>query len=151
MLTRGHTQSAADGGSEPQWRGMEERTRTSILIAEDNETNLQTVGDYLEDHGFRVLVARDGVEAIERLRTEEPALVLMDIQMPVMDGLEAIRQIRADPALAGLPVIALTALAMDGDRERCLRAGADDYLSKPVSLRELVRLIRQLLQQPDPA
>jgi signal transduction histidine kinase/CheY-like chemotaxis protein len=120
----------------------------TILLAEDNEANIHTIGDYLLDHGFQLIVARNGAEAIEHLRTEIPALVLMDIQMPVMDGLEAIRHIRSDAALSGVPIIALTALAMAGDRERCLTAGADDYLSKPVTLRELEQRIRQLLELP---
>jgi len=126
-------------------------TGPCILLAEDNETNIQTIGDYLMDHGFRVVVARDGREAIEQVRTVQPVLILMDIQMPVMDGIEAIRHIRADPELARMPIIALTALAMPGDREHCIAAGADDYLSKPVSLRELTQHVRQHLKVPGPA
>ena len=116
-----------------------------ILLAEDNETNIQTIGDYLLDHGFRVLVARNGKEALDQIREEQPSLILMDVQMPVMDGLTAIRQIRADPSLGSQPIIALTALAMTGDRERCLAAGADDYMSKPVVLRELLQRILNIL------
>jgi CheY-like chemotaxis protein len=97
--------------------------------------------DYLEDKGYRVTIARNGVEMIERASEERPALILMDIQMPVMDGLEAIRHIRADAELANIPIIALTALAMRGDRERCLAAGANDHLAKPVSLKGLIQAI----------
>ena len=122
-----------------------------ILLAEDNETNIQTIGDYLMDHGFRMLVARNGIEAIHQVRAEKPSLVLMDIQMPVMDGLEAIRNIRTDSAQARMPIIALTALAMPGDRERCLDAGADDYFSKPVILHDLALRISQLLDPTNPA
>jgi CheY-like chemotaxis protein len=83
--------------------------------------------------------------AVECVRERRPALILMDIQMPVMDGLAAIREIRADPQSADTPIVALTALAMPGDRERCLAAGSTDYLSKPVSLKTLAELVRRLL------
>lgn len=116
-----------------------------ILLAEDNEANIQLLTDYLTDEGYRVVTARNGLEAIERATAERPALIVMDIQMPGMDGLEATRRIRADTQLADIPVIALTALAMPGDRERCLAAGANDYLSKPVSLKKLVGTIAAYL------
>ena len=88
-----------------------------------------------------MVVARNGAAALSRAHDAKPDLILMDIQMPGMDGLEAIRRIRATPRLAAIPIIAVTALAMAGDRERCLAAGADDYLSKPVSLKGLVTTI----------
>ena len=92
-------------------------------------------------------VARDGAEAIERAKEERPDLILIDIQMPGMDGLEATRRLRADANLADIPVIALTALAMPGDRELCLGAGANEYLSKPVSLKGLVQVIEVQLNR----
>jgi CheY-like chemotaxis protein len=95
--------------------------------------------------GNRVVVARNGADAIARARDMHLDVILMDMQMPDMDGLEATRRIRTDPGLAPIPIIALTALAMPGDRERCMEAGADDYLSKPVSLNGLVRTIEQQL------
>ena len=116
-----------------------------ILVAEDNEMNLQALVDYLTAIEFRVTVARNGVEAIQRAQEDPPAAIIMDIQMPIMDGLEAIGHIRAIPALARVPIIALTALAMPGDRERCLAAGATDYLSKPVRLKQLVKTIEAQL------
>jgi signal transduction histidine kinase/CheY-like chemotaxis protein len=116
-----------------------------ILLAEDNEINVKFLADYLADKGYRVIVARNGAEALERAREERPKLILMDIQMPGMDGLEATRRIRADDELADIPIIAVTALAMSGDRERCLAAGANDYLSKPVGLRNLVSIIETYL------
>jgi CheY-like chemotaxis protein len=97
--------------------------------------------DYLEAKGCCVVVAHDGHEAIAQVQQQRPDLILMDIQMPNMDGLEATRRLRSDVRTADIPVIALTALAMPGDRERCLEAGADAYLSKPVRLRELAELV----------
>ena len=120
-----------------------------ILLAEDNESNIHTFVDYLQAKGYRVIVARNGNEAIDLARAESPDLILMDIQMPGMDGLEATRRIRADtaPGVAAVPIIALTALAMPGDRERCLEAGASEYLSKPVSLRQLVDVIEVQIEE----
>ncbi len=116
-----------------------------ILLAEDNEANITTVSSYLVAKGYRVIIARNGVDAVDMATTAAPDLVLMDIQMPGMDGLEAMRCIRARPDLASLPIIALTALAMDNDCERCLEAGADRYVSKPVTLRKLVLMIEELM------
>ncbi len=112
-----------------------------ILLADDNQGNINTLSRYLLAKEYRVIVARNGGEAIARAREERPDLILMDIQMPMIDGLEATRRIRADAQLAKVPIIALTALAMPGDRERCLEAGMNDYMSKPVSLKRLVRAI----------
>jgi CheY-like chemotaxis protein len=121
----------------------------SILLAEDNETNIETITDYLLDKGYRVTVARNGREVLERMEEALPDIVLMDIQMPDVDGLEAIRHIRDNdsPAFATIPIIALTALAMPGDRERCLKAGADEYLSKPVSMKGLSEIIEAQLRR----
>jgi PAS domain S-box-containing protein len=124
-----------------------ETERPLILLAEDNEDNITTVSDYLLAKGYRVVVAREGAEAIQRAREERPDLILMDIQMPGMDGLEATQRLRAEAVQNGttVPIIALTALAMPGDRERCLAAGVDEYLSKPVSLKGLVQVIEAQL------
>jgi PAS domain S-box-containing protein len=116
-----------------------------ILLAEDNEENIAMLSDYLNTQGYRVEIVRNGLEALESTRQKHPALILMDIQMPVMDGLEAIRRIRSDSAFAHVPIIALTALAMAGDRERCIKAGASDYMSKPVSLKKLLQMIQSHL------
>jgi CheY-like chemotaxis protein/anti-sigma regulatory factor (Ser/Thr protein kinase) len=120
--------------------------RGLILLAEDNLANILTIGDYLESHGYQVLFAHDGVEAIGKALENLPNLILMDIQMPIMDGLEAIRRLRAMPRFASTPIIALTALVMPGDRERCLEAGASEYMSKPVSLKMLVKTIQDLMK-----
>ncbi len=118
-----------------------------VLVAEDNETNIITVQDGLTAYGYKVIVTREGIEAIERAQEIKPAIILMDIQMPGMDGLEATKQIRADAdeQLAKTPIIALTALAMPGDKERCLAAGANVYFSKPLNIKRLVEEIETLL------
>ncbi|WP_446402232.1 PAS domain S-box protein [Coleofasciculus sp. C1-SOL-03] len=118
-----------------------------ILLAEDNEANIVTLTDYLHSKGFRVVLARNGMEAVQQAKQYIPDLILMDIQMPEMDGLAATCQIRADRNLPGMPIIAVTALAMPGDREKCLAAGATEYMAKPISLKRLVKLIEQYLNQ----
>ena len=116
-----------------------------ILFAEDNMVNIEAYMDYLKSIGHRIIPAVNGYEAIERAQEFKPDLILMDIQMPWMDGLEAIRRLRAMPQFAQTPIIALTALAMPGDRERCLAAGANTYLAKPVGLKMLAAEIERLL------
>jgi CheY-like chemotaxis protein len=99
----------------------------------------------LESKGYRLDYAPNGLVAVQRARELQPAIILMDIQMPVMDGFTAIRELRADPKTQGIPIVALTALAMAGDRDRCLAAGATEYLGKPVSLKALAELVARLL------
>ncbi len=116
-----------------------------ILLVEDNETNIETISEYLPVWGYQLTVANSGTEALAKAHEEKPDLILMDIQIPEIDGLTAVRQLRQQETLNRVPIIALTALAMSGDRERCLEAGADEYLSKPVQLSQLIRLINELL------
>jgi CheY-like chemotaxis protein/signal transduction histidine kinase len=116
-----------------------------ILIAEDNELNIDTIASYLNAKGYRTIWADNGAEAISMTKSERPDLILMDIQMPEMDGITAIKQIRSDENFRALPIVALTALAMDGDRDRCLAAGANEYISKPIKLKQLVAIVQQLL------
>jgi CheY-like chemotaxis protein len=103
---------------------------------------------YLEARGYRIAIAQNGSEALEMTSLTHPAAILMDLQMPVMDGLQATRLLRrqSDPKLANTPVIALTALALPGDRARALAAGANDYLSKPVDMGKLVEVIGKLIE-----
>jgi CheY-like chemotaxis protein len=115
-----------------------------ILMAEDNMANIQTVGGYLEAKGYNMQYAYNGQVAVTLARQLQPSLILMDIQMPVMDGLTAIKKISTDIVMKDIPIIALTALAMPGDRERCLAAGATEYISKPVKLKELLVLVEKL-------
>jgi PAS domain S-box-containing protein len=121
-----------------------------ILLVDDNLTTLETLSDYLEAKGYQVILAYDGTQAIEKTIEEHPDLILMDIQMPCMDGLEAVRRIRAKAEVGATPIIALTALAMPGDRERCLEAGVNDYLSKPVNLKRLKAAIEGLVGDKSP-
>jgi len=119
----------------------------TILLAEDNEANISMISDYLSIKGYQLAIAHDGEEAIEKYEQHKPDIILMDIQMPRMDGLEAIRYIRTKELGhddAPVPIIALTALAMTGDKEKCLAAGADKYLSKPVKLKELMATIEEI-------
>jgi CheY-like chemotaxis protein len=117
-----------------------------VLLAEDNMASILMVGEYLKSHGYRFVEAHDGLEAIEKAEATDPSIILMDIQMPVLDGLEAIRWLRTNPHFASTPIISLTALAMPGDRERCLEAGANEYMTKPVRLKHLKQTIENLLQ-----
>ena len=121
--------------------------KTRLLLAEDNEANVEAVAGYLEDTGYEVLVARDGNEAVAMADLHRPALILMDVQMPHLDGLAATQLLRRRPEFARTPVIALTALAMPGDEARCLAAGATAYITKPVVLKDLTATIRRLLDE----
>lgn len=114
-----------------------------ILLAEDNPTNVETFADYLSNRGYRLILANNGQEAVDMAIAHVPDLILMDIQMPVLDGLGAIELIRANVGIKHIPIIALTALAMKSDREQCLQAGADEYLTKPVKLAQLANIIQQ--------
>ncbi|MEZ4860594.1 MAG: response regulator [Caldilineaceae bacterium] len=116
-----------------------------VLLVDDNPLSLEGMQAYLENYGYRVIAATNGVTAVTQTQTHAPDLILMDIQMPQMNGLDAIRKIRQLSMHSHLPIIALTALAMPGDRERCLGAGADAYLSKPLSLRQLLQVMNQYL------
>ncbi len=117
-----------------------------ILIAEDNPSNLGVIHDYLLAHAYRMVTVVNGDEVLARTKEFRPDLILMDIQMPQMDGLEVMRILRRDTDFAHTPIIALTALVMPGDREKCLEAGADDYLEKPISLRLLLSTLEKHLQ-----
>ncbi len=112
-----------------------------ILLVEDNEANIFALSEYLEFKEYRVAVARTGLEALEMVRTVRPALVLMDVHLPRMDGLEVTRRIRAEADFKSLPILAVTALALADDRERCLAAGVTDYLAKPIDLERLDALL----------
>ncbi|HEV7590163.1 MAG TPA: response regulator [Longimicrobium sp.] len=119
-----------------------------LLLVEDNEMNRDMLSRRLERKGYQVVLAVDGQSGVELAGTEAPDLVLMDMSLPVLDGWEATRRLKGDPATAHLPVIALTAHAMSGDRERALAAGCDDYDTKPIELPRLLGKIEALLGAP---
>lgn len=118
-----------------------------VLLVEDNEMNRDMLSRRLSRKGFEVSVALDGAAALESAAVDLPDLILMDMSLPVMDGWEATRRIKADAATAAIPVIGLTAHAMEGDREKCLAAGCDDYDTKPVDLPRLLEKMRNQLSR----
>jgi CheY-like chemotaxis protein len=118
-----------------------------ILLVEDNEMNRDMLSRRLERKGFTVLVAVDGAEGVSKARGELPDLILMDMNLPILDGWEATRQIKADELTRKIPVIGLTAHAMAGDREKCLAAGCDQYDTKPVDFTSLLGKIREFLPE----
>jgi CheY-like chemotaxis protein len=119
-----------------------------VLVVDDDVRNIFALSSVLERHGMQVHTASTGQEAIARLQTTaDIALVLMDIMMPEMDGYETTRAIREDARFRSLPIVALTAKAMKGDREKCLEAGASDYLAKPVNTDQLLSMLRQWLHR----
>ncbi len=120
-------------------------TRPLVLVIEDNEQNLYLARFLLEQNGFAVAEARDGVAGLEQAKRLAPAAILLDIQLPEMSGYTVAAKLRAIPKLAGVPIIAVTSFAMVGDRERCLEAGATDYLEKPIDAAALLAKLRQHL------
>ena len=114
----------------------------TVLIVEDNEKSMKLFRDVLEVKGYRTLEATTGARAVELATRHLPDVVLMDVQLPDVDGVEALRRIRTNARTASLPVVAVTAQAMDGDRDRFLRAGFDAYLSKPVDIAELLDVVK---------
>jgi CheY-like chemotaxis protein len=116
-----------------------------ILIVEDNEMNRDMLSRRLARRGYEVVVAVDGAEGLARARAERPALILMDMSLPVIDGWEATRRLKADPETAAIPIIALTAHAMTSDRDKALEAGCDGYETKPVELPRLLEVMEKLL------
>jgi CheY-like chemotaxis protein len=117
-----------------------------ILLVEDNEMNRDMLSRRLQRKGYEVVLAMDGQSGVEMTQTQAPDLVLMDMSLPVLDGWEATRRLKADPATRHIPVIALTAHAMSSDREKAIEAGCDDYDTKPVELTRLLAKIEALLR-----
>jgi CheY-like chemotaxis protein len=119
-----------------------------ILLVEDNEMNRDMLSRRLQRKGYEVVIAVDGGEGVAKARVEKPDLILMDMSLPVLDGWDATRQIRAAEDTRATPIIALTAHAMAGDREKALDAGCDDYDTKPIELPRLLAKIEALVQRP---
>jgi CheY-like chemotaxis protein len=122
----------------------EQRQSGRILLVEDNIYTVEGLVDFLSELGYEIFLANDGEQAVEKAAQLRPDLILMDIQLPKRDGLEAIKMIRTDLGLVDVPIIALTALTMQGDRERCLDAGANEFISKPFNVHQVTEVIRQL-------
>jgi two-component system cell cycle response regulator DivK len=122
----------------------------TVLIVEDNEKNMKLARDILRAKGYAVLEAVDGLGGVQMALQHKPDLVLMDIQLPGINGIEAFTRIRAEPATAGIPVVAFTASVTASDRSRIGDAGFDAFLSKPINLKEFVETVRRLLEPPAP-
>jgi two-component system cell cycle response regulator DivK len=125
------------------------KRRELILIIEDNPRNLKLARDILDHAGYRILEAENAEDGLALARSERPGLVLMDVQLPGMDGVEALGRLRADPVTAGIRVVALTAFAMKDDRDRFLAAGFDGYLEKPLNVHEFPRQVATLVARAD--
>jgi two-component system cell cycle response regulator DivK len=119
--------------------------KRTILIVEDNPMNLKLARDVLEARGYRVFAAENGEDGVAMAGAERPDLVLMDIQLPGIDGVEALRRLRDDPATVGIPIVAFTASVMAGDRSRVTAAGFDAFLSKPIELKPFLATIAKIL------
>jgi two-component system cell cycle response regulator DivK len=116
-----------------------------ILVVEDTEDNRQILRDLLGMAGYDMIEAHDGAEGVSQATQHKPDLILMDIQMPVMDGYEATRQIKANPELKGIPIVAVTSYALSGDEEKARAAGCDAYIAKPYSPRQMLAKVREIL------
>jgi two-component system, cell cycle response regulator DivK len=112
-----------------------------VLCVEDNPQNRLLVNRILTSRGYKVVEAADGLAGLDMIRSLKPPLVLLDIDLPKMGGIEVVQHVKADPALQDIPVIALTASAMQGDKERFLEAGCNDYLSKPIQVQQLIQIV----------
>ena len=121
-----------------------------ILLVEDNEMNRDMLSRRLEKRGYTLSIAVDGGEGVAKATKELPDLILMDMSLPVLDGWDATKQVKADPATKGIPIIALTAHAMESDRQKALEAGCDDFDTKPVELNRLLAKIEDLLKKFPP-
>jgi two-component system cell cycle response regulator DivK len=119
--------------------------KKKVLIVEDNELNMKLFNDLLEAHGYDTVQTRSGVEAVELTRTHRPDLILMDIQLPEVSGLQVTQWLKAEPELADIPVIAITAFAMKGDEEKIRQGGCEAYLSKPISVVKFLETVRSFL------
>ncbi|MET0526758.1 MAG: response regulator [Microvirga sp.] len=123
--------------------------KKTVLIVEDNELNMKLFNDLLEAHGYATLKTSHGIEAMELARAHKPDLILMDIQLPEVSGLEVTRWLKADEELKSIPVIAITAFAMKGDEERIREGGCEAYMSKPISVSKFIATVKTYLEAED--
>ncbi len=122
------------------------RTKKRVLIVEDNELNMKLFHDLLVAHGYNTLQTRNGMEALDIARSDHPDLILMDIQLPEVSGLEVIKWLKDDDALCAIPVVAVTAFAMKGDEQRIRQSGCEAYISKPISLKLFIETVRRFTE-----
>jgi two-component system cell cycle response regulator DivK len=120
----------------------------TVLIVEDNELNMKLFSDLLEANGYRTVQTRNGLEALGLARTHQPDLILMDIQLPEVSGLQVTQWLKADADLRSIPVVAITAFAMKGDEEKIRQGGCEAYLSKPISVGKFLETVRNYLENP---
>ncbi len=120
-------------------------TEKTVLIVEDNELNMKLFNDLLDAHGYKTLQTRDGMEALDMARTHRPDLILMDIQLPEVSGLEVTKWLKADDELQSIPVVAVTAFAMKGDEEKIREGGCEAYISKPISVATFLDTVRKFI------
>ncbi len=132
----------SDPGAAPSEEAQGSKT---ILIVEDNELNMRLFNDLLEANGYRILQSRDGLDVLKIVQETQPDLILMDIQLPGMSGLEVTKLIKEDENLKTIPIIAVTAFAMKGDEEKIRQGGCEDYLAKPISISGLLEIIAKYL------
>jgi two-component system, cell cycle response regulator DivK len=135
------------GEESPIGRGAGSKMQKSVLIVEDNELNMKLFNDLLEAHGYKTVQTRSGVEAVELARTHMPNLILMDIQLPEVSGLQVTQWIKDDENLRHIPVIAITAFAMKGDEEKIRQGGCEAYLSKPISVVKFLETVKNYLAE----
>lgn len=121
--------------------------KNKVLIVEDNELNMKLFEDLLEAHGYKTFKTRDGTNVLELARLHKPDLILMDIQLPEVSGIEVTQWLKADEELKHIPVIAVTAFAMKGDEEKIRQGGCEDYISKPISINEFMKVVQKYLDQ----
>lgn len=117
--------------------------KKKILIVEDNELNMKLFEDLLGAHGYATVKTREGIKVVDIARAEKPDLIIMDIQLPEISGLEITQRLKADPELRKIPVVAVTAFAMKGDEEKIRQGGCEDYISKPISITEFMRVVEK--------
>lgn len=141
-------QSVAHMSGSSSSHGAEKAPAKTVLIVEDNELNMKLFNDLLEAHGYRVLQTREGLSALDIAREHKPDLILMDIQLPEVSGIEVTKWLKEDDALRNIPVIAVTAFAMKGDEEKIREGGCEAYISKPISVASFLQTIDGFLKDP---
>lgn len=132
------------------YEGLEEDMSKRVLIVEDNELNMKLFHDLLEAHGIDTIETRSGLDVMEIARREKPDLILMDIQLPEVSGLDVTKWLKDDAELKSIPVIAVTAFAMKGDEEKIREGGCEDYISKPISVSRFIEVVQTYLNKPEP-